>query len=131
MRGGGWWKDDSGRKTIDISVRKHKTALSGPAKLIVDFCHIEKLLRYVDVVRSIIDPEGRSSLLLVRQGGIPLTQTSQCIHEMGEKLKFATPTATRARMIGGTVTHKKATGAEHRLITKQLSHSCKVHTKYY
>ena len=124
-------EDDSGSKTIVIRVMKHKTALSGPAKLVVDFRHIEKLLTYVDVVRPILDPEGKSSLLFVRQGGIPLTQTSQRIREMGEKLKYVTPTAIRARMIGGTVTHKKATGAEHRLITKQLSHNCKVLAKYY
>lgn len=80
-------------------------------------------------MQPILDPEGRSSLLLVRQGGIPFTQTCQRIREMGEKLKFVTPTATRARMIDGTVNHKKAT--KHRLITKQLSHSCEVHAKYY
>ena len=118
-------EDDSERKTIVIRVMKHKTALSGPAKLAVDFRHIEKLLTYVDVVRPILDPEGRSPLLLVRQGGISLTQTSRRIREMGKKLKFVTPTATRARTIGGTVTHKKANGAE------QLSHSREVHAKYY
>lgn len=124
-------QDSSGNKTIVIRVLKHKTALSGPAKLVVDFQHIEKLLTYVSVVRPFLDPEGRSPLLLVRQGGIPLTQTSRHIREMGKKLKFVTPTATRARKVGGTATHKGATGAEHRLITKQLSHSRQVHEQYY
>ena len=78
-------EDDSGRKTIVIRVVRHKTALSGPAKLVVDFCHFEKFLMYVDVVRPILDPEGRSPLLLVRQGGIPLTQTSRHIREIGKK----------------------------------------------
>ena len=70
-------EDDSGRKTIVIRVVRHKTALSGPAKLVVDFCHFEKLLMYVDVVRPILDPEGRSPLLLVRQGGIPQQPAGQ------------------------------------------------------
>jgi len=52
-------EDNSGRKTIVIRDMKHKTALSGPAKLAVDFHHIDKLLTYVDVLRPILDPEVR------------------------------------------------------------------------
>jgi len=38
-------EDDSGKNTIVIRDMKHKTALSGPAKLVVDFHHIEPMVR--------------------------------------------------------------------------------------
>ena len=69
-------KGRDGEETVVISVKSHKTAAAGPAKLVVDIVHIEKLLQYVDVVRPILDPQEERSLL-IWDGPRPVTQLSR------------------------------------------------------
>ena len=121
-----------GSNSVVINVKQHKTRHKGPAGLVLDERHLEKLLSYVDIVRPVIDPQQASPYLFVRYGPKKLKQISNRVKAVGRRFDVEAPTATRVRKIGSTAAALQCgTSKEAKMISKHMSHTDAVHEKYY
>lgn len=114
-----------------LSVKDHKTALEGYAKLVLNTTDHARVLQYKATVRKFQDVDS-SPLLFVMCGGQCLTKLSNCIQRFGERRGLLLPTAMKVRQIGSTevAMHLGDTTDAH-LITRHIAHSAATESRYY
>ena len=114
-----------------LSVREHKTAVEGYAKLILSTTDYARIVQYKSTVRPVQDVQC-SPLLFILCGAQPLSRLSTRIKRFGERHGRVLPSATRVRKIGATeVAMKMGDSADAHLVTRHMSHSAATETKYY
>lgn len=115
-----------------VSVREHKTALEGYAKLVLDGTDHCRIIQYKATVRKLQDSDGKSPQLFLLSGGRPLTHLSSRIQSFGKRYNLNLPTAAKVRKIGATaVAQNLGNTPEAHLVTRQLAHSSQTECQYY
>jgi hypothetical protein len=117
--------------SVVIKVLKHKTGLSGSAKVVLKPADYSKVLAYVTTMRRFLDPQNNSPYLLCLSGGRQLTTFNARLKTLSKNYGFEHMTATKVRKITATEAALKLTGPQAALVSKQLSHTPDTDAKFY
>ena len=120
-----------GKDVYVLSVREHKTGVKGAARLMLDASDWPQLKGYVEHVRPLLDPEGKSPHLLLLPGCKQLDNVHHRVKRLGARYGFSAPTATKVRKIGATNVALRCGETEAKLITRQMSHTGHTQAKHY
>ena len=77
-----------------MSVKEHKTAQEGYARLVLEGIDYARIVQYADSVRKCLNPNGGSDKLFLLSGGRSINS--------GKSYGLVLPSATRVRKIGAT-----------------------------
>ena len=118
--------------TYIVSVRDHKTALQGYAKLVLSVTDHAWILHYINTVRKLQDVDGLSPLLFLLCGSQRLNNLSQRVKRLGPLFGAVFPNASRVRKIGATeAAMNLGDSTEAQLVTRHLGHSAATESRYY
>lgn len=126
-----WEKRSETGDGVVIKVLKHKTGLSGSARVVLTPGDYSKVLAYATTMRLFLDPENKSPYLLCLSGGRQMANFNSRFKTLSQRYGFEPMTATRVRKIAATEAALKLSGPEAALVTKQLSHTPETDAKYY
>ena len=115
---------------FQISVKEHKTSIKGPARLMLSPRDRPKLTK-VEVVRSLLDPNGTCNRMLVLSGPKPIQNLHSQVKGLCRRHGFVVPSSARVRKIGSTVTVLQCDHNDAQLIQRQMSHTPQTQVKHY
>ena len=102
---------DGENVSVVIKVLKHKTGLSGSAKVVLKPADYSKVLAYVTTMRRFLDSQNNSPYLLCLSGGRQLTTFNAWFKTLSKNYGFEHMTATKVRKIAATEAAPKAVWA--------------------
>ena len=117
--------------SVVISVLKHKTGLSGSARVVLRPGDYSKVLTYATTMRIYLDPENKSQYFLSLTDGRKLQNFNTRFKTLSKRYGFEPMTATKVRKIAATEATLKLSGPQAALVTKQLAHTPDTDAKFY
>lgn len=107
-----------------ISVKKHKTSVTGPARLSLSQEDDSRLSLYVSNIRAQVDPTGVYEPLLLLPGPTIVKKIQPLLGHLETKFKVKVPTSTTQVAAAGS-------SKDIRMIAKAMSHRVDTHRKSY
>ena len=114
-----------------MKVGRHKTAREGPALITMSQSDKKMVLRYLKHVRPKCDVYGEAKVLFVSESGEPITHLNQRLQWLAVKYGIRVPSCTTLRTVAATASATELDPQDRLLISSHMSHSEKVHKKYY
>ena len=114
-----------------IRAHHHKTAVTGPARLIVMGHDQQRLEEYVNHLRKQVDPMNHVENLFVYPGEQPITNLTNRLQPLARHYGHMVPTATTIRKAAATKGAKELSYGEMATLSKQMSHSTETSQRYY
>ena len=105
--------------------------MKGPAQLMLTSDDLPRLEMYVNIIRSVLDPDHRLDQLLIMYGPRPLTNVHAHIKGLGRKFGFHAPSSTKVCKIGATTVRLQCGERDATLISRKLLHSIHTQTRHY
>ena len=113
-----------------ITVAKHKTTSTGPARLVLDSTAQTILRQYVTTIRPQIG-DGDTLLLLPdpAYGAVPVARIDPLMETLATRYNLEIPKATVLRKAISTLGAKKLDDPSVKLLSSHMSHSIDTHKK--
>ena len=124
---------ETGNEQFLITVMEHKTAVLGPANIIISRAIEELMLRYLNCVRVrvyALQTKYNTRFFLTYTGN-EFRKISEKIAEVAKHYNVKTPTACIHRKVISTVGYEELSPKDYQLLNEHMSHSSHTAQKYY
>lgn len=116
-----------------VSVTEHKTGIGGTAKLMFNTVLKGKVMDYINYIRcaSLEQDNEDNDYLFLSADGKQYAKISNTTRYLSNYLKINLPSATSLRKGGATAAAEQCSDKDVRLVTRQLAHDPRVHSRFY